>query len=149
MLFAFEERAAEAVLGSLIAGPPRPGALAIRHEDVRWIDSLTRFMRAASAKARLGIRASLVIVWLAPVWMWGRLATLTTLAPAQRGALLDEMSRHRIFLIREMCLLLKLCACLAMFRDPEVRERSGYDPAPVSSSGRRSLPMASSRVEAA
>ena len=37
------------------------------------------------------------------------------------------MSSHRVFIVRELSLLLKLIACMAVFRSTEARERSGYD----------------------
>ena len=36
-------------------------------------------------------------------------------------------SPHHIEAIRELCLLLKVVACLAIFRSSEARARSGYD----------------------
>lgn len=101
--------------------------LTVRPDEVDYAASTQRFLSAASDKARLGLRVGLFLAVTAPVWMWGRLGGLGSLPPEERSRLLDEMLRHRVFFVRELCLLLKLVACFAIFRSSAVRARSGFD----------------------
>jgi hypothetical protein len=79
-----------------------------------------------------------------PVCVGGRLRGFASLSPTERSEHLDAMSRHRIFLVRELCLLLKLIACMAIFRAPSTRARTGYDGDELASRAvrpRRALPV--------
>lgn len=95
--------------------------------EVDYLAGLARFLGAASQKARLGVRFAFFLVVTAPIWLGGRLRGFASLSAAERSELLDAMSRHRLFVVRELCLLLKLIACMAIFRAPSARARSGYD----------------------
>lgn len=99
-----------------------------REGEVDWALGLSRFMATASDKARLGIRVAFLIVVTAPVWALGRFVRFSRLSGPERAALLDRLLSHRFFFVRELCLLLKLIACLAIFRSGEARARTGYDP---------------------
>lgn len=100
---------------------------AVREGEVDYVAGARRFMEAASDKACLGLRVAIVMVMTAPLWMWGRLSSLSGLTREERSELLDQMLRHRVFFVRELCLLLKLVACMAIFRSAEARARTGYD----------------------
>lgn len=128
-MLAFERRWAEAVLGGF-ATPGAPG-LAPRPDEVDWVRGVTRFLARASTKGRLGVRVGLFLVVTAPLWCWGQLRTALSLSAEERARLLDELLAHRWFAVRELCLLLKLVACMTLFGVPAVRARSGYDPAPT------------------
>lgn len=99
----------------------------VRDNDVDYLDGLARFMCAAGTKARLGVRFAFLLAVTAPMWLGGKLSGFASLSSVERSELLNRMSSHRIFLIRELSLLLKLIACMAMFRSAQARERSGYD----------------------
>lgn len=99
----------------------------VREGEVDYLAGLARFMGSASEKAKLGIRFAFFLAVTTPVWVGGRLRGFASLSPAERSEHLDAMSRHRVFLVRELCLLLKLIACMAIFRAPTTRERTGYD----------------------
>ncbi len=111
--------------------------------EVDYLAGLARFMGAASEKAKLGIRLAFFLAVTTPLWIGGRFRRFSTLSPSERSELLDAMSRHRIFLVRELCLLLKLIACMAIFRAPGTRERTGYDGDVHTEArrGRRALPV--------
>jgi hypothetical protein len=99
----------------------------VREGEVDYLAGLARFMGSASEKAKLGIRFAFFLAVTTPLWVGGRLRGFASLSLAERSEHLDAMSRHRIFLVRELCLLLKLIACMAIFRTPTTRERTGYD----------------------
>lgn len=99
----------------------------VAENEVDYLDGLGRFMEKASDKACLGIRVAFLLAVTAPLWITGRFTGFASLTPAERSDVLDKMSRHSVFFVRELCLLLKLIACLAIFRQKSTRERSGYD----------------------
>jgi hypothetical protein len=121
----------------------------IAPSEVDYVDGLRRFMAKASDKACLGIRFAFLLAVTTPFWLGGRMKGFASLTPTERSELLDQMSRHRIFFVRELCLLLKLIACMAIFRTPGTRERTDYDgPQAVRRAAgmRRSLPVLSRSV---
>jgi hypothetical protein len=73
------------------------------------------------------MRLALTFCALSPLWLAGRLRRFNSLGGAERAALLDRLLHHRIWMIAELTLLLKLCACMALFRSTTLRERSQYD----------------------
>lgn len=116
----------------------------VREGEVDYLAGLARFMGSASEKAKLGIRFAFFLAVTTPVWVGGRLRGFASLSPTERSEHLDAMSRHRIFLVRELCLLLKLIACMAIFRAPSTRARTGYDGDELASRAarpRRALPV--------
>jgi hypothetical protein len=120
----------------------------VRPDEVDYVAGAQRFASAASEKARLGLRVAIVLAFTAPLWMGRNLGTLASLPREERSHVLDAMSRHRFFFVRELCLLLKLVACMAIFRSPAARARSGFDrPESTTTEAKRSLTVV--REEAA
>jgi hypothetical protein len=125
--------------------PAGPGGLVERNDEVDWGGAWTRFVSSLNAKARLGARLALLIALTAPLWTMGRLASLGSLRVEERSRVLGSMLSHRFYLFRELTLMLKVCACLAMFRTPEVRARTSYDrPLPEDGERRKRLPVVAS-----
>ena len=124
-MLAFERRWAVAVLEGF-AGADGVG-LAPHDDDVEYLDTMQKMMRASTAKAAFGLRVGLWIAALAPIWLLGRFATLGSVARARRAEILARLLTHRFFLVRELTLLLKLSACMAIFAHPGLRDRSNYD----------------------
>ncbi len=137
------ERAwASAVLPSFAGGASE--VFSAPAEDVDYVAAYARFVGSAAPKARLGVRVALLLVMTSPLWLAGRLRSFAALELEERSALLERLSSHRLFFVRELCLLVKLVACMAIFRSPALRARSGYDGAKAgraSSSARRALPV--------
>lgn len=123
MMFEREKRWAGVVLSSF-AGSDAGFTAA---EDVDYVAGATLYLSRASEKARLGLRFAFVLAYTAPLWMFVRFSTLGGLEREERARVMAVMGRHRVFAIRELCLLLKLVACFAIFRSPASRARSGYD----------------------
>lgn len=126
---AFEERWAGAVLAGFAppSESPHETGLAPRDGEVDYLVAMREMMRKGTSLSRLGFRAALFIAALSPFWMRFRFRTFVSLAPAERAEMLARLLRHRIFMVRELMLLLKLCACMALFRSDAIRARSGYD----------------------
>ncbi len=119
------------------------------------VDYTSAFMRLRRASTRLASFGLVTAVWLAalaPFWRWGRFATISQLVPAERAVLLADLLRHPTFAVRELTLLLKLAAALALLGTASVRARSGYDNVQgtrAESGMRRRLPLTAASKERA
>ncbi|HKU42639.1 MAG TPA: hypothetical protein VJR89_30985 [Polyangiales bacterium] len=121
-------------------------ALAPRDGEVDYLRTWRRMLQGATPLARLGMRVALCMVALAPLWLLGRFATFSKLARSERTEVLSRLLRHTSHFVRELALLLKFSAAVALLGTPSVRARSGYDnvqpPASVERDhGRRVLPV--------
>jgi hypothetical protein len=131
----------------LLAGfaPTGESGLAPLPGEVDYAATFVRLRRSSTRIAALGLVAAVWIAALAPFWRWGRLTTISGLAPLERAALLSDLLRHPWFAVRELTLLLKLGAALALLGVASVRARSGYDNvqahAKVESGLQRRLPL--------
>jgi len=137
-MLAFEKRWAVDVLEGF-APPDNPG-FSPKNVQVDWLGAMRKMMQASTRTAALGLRLALWMVALAPVWLTGRFRTLGHLGPAPRSEILRRLLGHRLYIVRELTLLLKLNACMAMFGLSALRQRSGYDVDPgeeVEESGER------------
>lgn len=106
--------------------------------EVDYLAMFDRMRAGATRLAALGLRAALWIVALAPVWQRGVPRSLSALSVQERATKLGELLVHRSFIVRELTLLLKLCASMALFASKSVRARSAYDDvstAPANQSG--------------
>jgi len=124
-MMAFEKRWARQLL-SAFAPSDGPG-LAPMHGEVDYLRALSRMRREATPVAALGLRLAIWIAALAPLWLWGKLTTISRLATERRTELLRQLLTHRAFAVRELVTLLKLSAAMALLGTPSVRARSGYD----------------------
>jgi hypothetical protein len=124
-MMAFEQRWARQLLAAF--APEGGPGLAPAAGEVDYLSVLRRMMHEATPLARLGLRVAIWIAALAPLWSWGKLATVSKLGHERRAQLLRELLSHRAFAVRELCLLLKLCAAMALLGASSVRARSGYD----------------------
>lgn len=122
-MLAIERRWAQVVLSSFAGS--KEGF--VPDDDVDYVAAALMFTKAGSEKAALGLRVAVLMVITAPLWAWGKLRRLSSLPAEERSRLMDELLRHRFFFVREMCLLLKLVSCMAIFRSADARQRSGYD----------------------
>lgn len=121
----FEERWADNVLRAFIE--PTSSGLITRDNEVDYLACM-RQMRAASTRlAAFGLRIATWIVALAPLWLWGTFATVSGIPSERRTRLLNELLTHRSMIVRELTLLLKLTASMALLGTASVRARSGYD----------------------
>jgi hypothetical protein len=127
----FERRWIDAILGSF--APEGGPGLAPRTGEVDYLGTFVGLYTSARTIARVGFRAGLWLVALAPVWLGRGARTLPALALPERQALLAELLDHRVYAVREAAFLMKLAACLALFANEQVRARSGFDRAPTAS----------------
>jgi hypothetical protein len=124
-MMAFEKRWARQLLAAF--APTGGPGLAPLSEEVDYLGVLVRIRREATPAAAFGLRLAIWLAALAPLWLWGKLTTISKLAIERRTQLLCELLAHRAFVVRELATLLKLSAAMALLGTPSVRARSGYD----------------------
>jgi hypothetical protein len=103
-----------------------PG-LCPRSGEVDYLNAFRRMRRGSSMLAGLGLRLAVWMVALAPLWLLGRVATISTMARRERTELLSRLLMHNSLVVRELTMLLKLTAAMALLGTLSVRARSGYD----------------------
>lgn len=99
---------------------PQPG-------EVDFLEAYEGMIHNGSFLSGIGMRVALAFAALSPLWLTGRLTRFGSLSGDDRAALLDRLLHHPVFLVAELTLLLKLCACMALFRSASLRARSNYD----------------------
>jgi hypothetical protein len=80
-----------------------------------------------TALAAFGLRVAIWMVATAPWWLFGRCAMFGALARSERAEILCRLLSHHSFAVRELTLLLKLTAAMALLGTASVRARSHYD----------------------
>jgi hypothetical protein len=121
------ERTLSVVVLSSFAPLAMPNGLSVREGEVDWVSGVEKFLTSATQKAQLGVRFAMLLFFAAPLLVLGRFRTLASATIEERAELMGRLLTHRILLVRELALLIKLCACMAMFRVSSLRERSGFD----------------------
>jgi len=136
------------VLSGFAGADEDDGVLAPRPSEVDYLAAYRGMLHDGTFLAGLGMRLALMFCALSPLWLLGRPRRFGSLPGAERAELLNRLLHHRIYIVAELTLLMKLCACMALFRSPTVRARSSYDfeavPEEVLESGERrkqSLPV--------
>ena len=126
-MFGFERRWARDALSAF--APEQGPGLAPSAGEVDYDAVLQRMLREVAPLAIIGLRLAVWSAALAPLWLLGKFATISSLGSSHRPALLSALLTHRVFAVRELAMLLKLCAAMALLGVPSVRSRSGYDDA--------------------
>jgi hypothetical protein len=121
----FEQDWAADVLTAFTA-PGAPG-LQPAAGEVDYLKTFRRMRRGSTALAAFGLRLAVWMVAFAPLLLLGRVATFSRLARREQTELLARMLVHKHMLIRELTLLLKMTAAMALLGTVSVRARSGYD----------------------
>jgi hypothetical protein len=102
------------------------GSLAVPEAPIeRFIDDL---VEKAPFHFLLGLRACLWAVMLAPPFVLGRYRTFLGLPSDERLALLSRLGESDRYVVREMPLLFKTIACLAVCGLPDVQAKIGIHP---------------------
>ena len=103
---------------------PEPLLPPVRETDA--VGFLDRWLAAAPALKRIGLRSLLYAAELAPRLMGGR-GRLRALPEAERVAALEAADRARRPEVRAVVKLVKSVAFLAYYGDDDVMSRLGYD----------------------
>jgi hypothetical protein len=116
---AFERRWRDSILAAMIPRLDSSGLPGLAELDLTGFHE--RFDLAAPPLLRFGIRAAVWFLIFAPPFLIGRFAPFSRLSAEDRDRVLDRASRHRLYLVRQLLLTLKLVASFAYFQDPRVR----------------------------
>jgi hypothetical protein len=125
-----EHRWAQAALVSMFPGSSRDDGFA----DIGGMDVhgyLVEVMRSLPFKARLGLRAAVWLVGLAPLLVLGRLTTIGGLAPAEGERVLARLGDSRWYSVRSLVMLLKTFGALLYAGDDRIRARLRPVPKPM------------------
>ncbi len=120
-----EDKWATQALGAF--APSGAQGLSPLPNEVDYLATFRRMSRLSTPLAALGLRLALWLVALAPLWLCGRCMTISRLAEPERALLLSRLLTHSSFAVRELTLLLKFAAAMALLGTASVRARSGYD----------------------
>ncbi|MCA9576742.1 MAG: hypothetical protein R3B40_00675 [Polyangiales bacterium] len=123
-MIAIEKRWAEAVLSGFTAGGAGDPRLPL--EGVDYPGAIASLVDHGNAISAVGVRLALCAIATAPAWHWGQPRTMVELAPEERAALLTELLEHHTFAVRELAILMKIQAAMALFGSPAVRLASTY-----------------------
>lgn len=83
------------------------------------------FLRHAPFKIVLGLRATLLLIWIAPVFMAGVRRTFMGLDAPGREAAILRMRKSDTYVIRELPVLLKTIGCMAVLGVPGAQRALG------------------------
>ena len=114
---------------------PSPG-------EVDYLRAFRKMRNGSTALCAFGLRVAIWMVAFAPLWLLGRFATFSALARSERTQLLSRLLAHKSFAVRDLTLLLKLTAAMAIFGTASIRTRTGHDadsPARAEHDARRQL----------
>ncbi len=81
------------------------------------------YERSAPELLRFGFRASVWALTLSPLVLIGVAKTFAQLDADQRDRVLHKVAQSRSYLVRQLCLTVKLLACFAYLRDDDIRAR--------------------------
>lgn len=65
-------------------------------------ETIQRFFRGIPLQASLGLRAALLLVVLAPLWLLGRFAFFSDLDAADRMRVLERLMKNKVYAIRQL-----------------------------------------------
>ncbi|HEY8042203.1 MAG TPA: hypothetical protein VIF15_20510 [Polyangiaceae bacterium] len=122
----FETRWAEAEMGVIFPGSSDEGLADIGKLGVGAF--LQEVMGAVPFKAALGLRLAIWLVALAPLFLLGRLATITGLRLPDRETVVNRLVASRSYAVRSLVLILKTMGALLYAGDVSVRARMNLPP---------------------
>lgn len=133
---AIEKQWANAVLSGFLVGElPRGEGAAPPLHDVDYSSGIASLIEHGNPIASAGVRMALATIVTSPLWHWGQRRTMVEMSPEERCAILAELVDHKLFAVRELAILMKIQAAMALFKSPAMRAWSGV----VRSDGRRRL----------
>jgi hypothetical protein len=119
-LFGFELAWAEAAFDAIFPSPPKSGLV---HGIAQMKPGvfLDEMLSAAPLEASLGLRVTLWMIALAPLFVLRRFATVTSLDTSDRERLLDRMLSSRIYAVRQLVAGFKAMGSLLYAQSPAIR----------------------------
>jgi hypothetical protein len=125
-LLSIERRFVQATLEGFAPEDSHEGLVPYAGE-VDYVGAFLTIATSGTDRARIGVRAALWLVALAPLWMGFAFSTMAGLPQQKRAEVLDRMLNSSAFVPRELALLIKISAAFALMSTRSIRARSGYD----------------------
>lgn len=123
-LLPFEVEWARSTARALMPSGTLAGALDDIDAGARYADECA----TSPWHVSLLMRATLWLVWLAPLWLMARPRTFGALDATQQAQLLERLLKHRVYLVRTTALFLKMTLCQVMLGDEATLAQLGaYD----------------------
>ena len=121
-----ERQWANAVLSGFLVGElgSQHGA-APPLDDVDYSSGIASLIEHGNPIASTGVRLALATIVTSPLWHWGQRRTMLEMSPEERCAILSELVDHKLFAVRELAILMKIQAAMALFKSPAMRAWSG------------------------
>jgi len=111
--------------------PPGDEGLVPKPGEVDWGGTLDEMLAIGTRLSAFGVRLAVWIATFAPWWILRRPRTLKGLDVPTRARVLSRLLESRIYIVRELMLLLKIVASTAFLGVASVRDRSHYDRLPA------------------
>lgn len=121
-----ERRLVHAILEGYAPTTSKEGLVPLEGE-VDYVQAFVLIADGSTDRARIGVRAGLWLIALAPIWLGVAFSTMAGIPVEQRAAILDRMLASNVFIVRELALLIKISAAFALMGTASVRARSNYD----------------------
>jgi hypothetical protein len=141
-LLAFERRWAHAAFETIFPGDD--GAF-VSIERMDLDGYLREVCSRVPLKAVLGLRLGVWIVALAPLFLLGRLATILSLAKADREIVVTRLLASKAYAIRQLVFVLKSIGAMLYAAHPSVRERMLH--ARRAAASGRAMPLVALRLK--
>lgn len=128
-LFGFELAWAEAAFDAILPPPPRSAlvhGIAQMKPGAFFDDTIAK----APLEASLGLRLTLWMIALAPLFVLRRFATVASLEEADREKLLDRLLSSRIYAVRQLVAGFKAMGSLLYAQSKDVRKQMSTPLAP-------------------
>lgn len=127
-LSGFELAWADAAFDAIFPAPPsslEPGSLALVHGigEMKPGVFLDELISDAPLEAALGLRVTLWMIALAPLFVLRRFATIASLEPSDREKVLDRLLASRIYAVRQLVAGFKAMGSLLYSQSPAIRKQ--------------------------
>lgn len=123
-MFRFERRWLLRIFDAVYPGGTE-GGLRLGAKDVPIGGLLDDMVKRAPFDFVLGLRAAAWVVTLFGPLLAGRLRTFAGLSVTERGEVLESLAHSRLYLLREIPMLLKMVASLGYLGVPSVQRELG------------------------
>ena len=110
-----ERRWRDALLAAMIPATGAMPTISVLQLDDFW----SRFSRLTPLTLRLAFRFAIVVLTFLPIF--GKARTFSRLNTDERDQFLNRVLNSRLFLIRQLVMVVKQVACFAYFQDQLVR----------------------------
>jgi hypothetical protein len=127
----FERRWAHAAFGTIFPGADH-GSLPLGIEDMELDRFIDQTLADSPFEPAIGLRLVFWVIGLAPLFVIGKLATIASLAPADRLRVVSVISASPVYALRSTVMMLKALGALLYCGDRRVRPHMiGVDPPAV------------------